>query len=146
DPQSLINRSRLDAVLVAVDHRWLRLERASLLSGAADRVKAAVDQLRAIVAGLRQHGGAPAILQTIPPAAQSLFGSFDLRLAGSPRSLVSEINRQIVTLAEETGSYLLDVAALAERVGTDRWFDPVQWYQYKLPFAAEFIDLYADAL
>ena len=49
-------------------------------------------------------------------------------------------------LARETGSIILDVAALAERIGTDAWFDPVQHFAYKLPFAAECALAYADLL
>ena len=144
DPDSGINRAGLDAVLVAVDHRWLNLDKAGIEDVPADRVAAAIQRLRAVVEGLRAHGNAPAILQTLPVPPQMLFGSFDRRVAGSVRSLVEEVNRRIVALTQETGSYLLDVAALAEQVGTGHWFDPVQWAAYKLPFSADCFPVYAD--
>jgi len=66
--------------------------------------------------------------------------------AGSPRSMIDEVNRQIVALTEEHGHYLFDVASLAERVGVVNWFSATNWNLYKLPFAVEFGPLYADAI
>jgi FkbH-like protein len=146
DPFSQINRERLDAVLIAIDHRWLKIDRADFVTGRGERVQSALEQLRAVVQSLRSHGGAAAILQTIPAPPQTLFGSFDRRVQGSVRAMVDDLNREIVTLADDTGSYVLDVAALAERVGTDLWFDPVHWVSYKLPFSAECFPIYADML
>jgi FkbH-like protein len=146
DPASDINRGRLDAVLVAVDHRWLNLDRPDLLSRPGERAQSAVDRLRTVVQCLRSHGGAAAILQTVPVPPQALFGSYERRAPGSVRAMVDDVNRAIVALAEDTGSYVLDVAALADRVGTDLWFDPVHWVSYKLPFSAECFPIYADML
>src|SRR5690606_22185171 len=98
------------AVLVAVDHRWLNLDKVGIEDIPAERIAAAIQRLRSVVEGLRAHGNAPAILQTLPVPPQMLFGSFDRRVAGSVRSMVEEVNREIVALTQETGSYLLDVA------------------------------------
>ena len=146
NPGSEINAAGLDAVLVAVDHRWLNLHRTDLAQAPGERVAAATERLRVIVASLRAHGGAPAILQTLATPPESLFGSFDWRVRGTVRAMIAEANAAIVALAQETGCYLLDVAGLAERVGTDHWFDPVQWVSYKLPFAADCMPAYADML
>jgi FkbH-like protein len=146
DPESPINTTKLDAVLLAVDHRWMNLDRPYLSDGKPPAPAAAVQQLRAIVEALRTHGGAPAILQTVPVFHQVSFGSYDRRVRGTLRAMIEDVNRGIVSLAEETGSYLLDVASLAERVGTDLWFDPVQWAGYKLPFSANCFPIYADFL
>ena len=146
DPGADIHRQRPNAVLVAVDHRWLQLHRPELDGGEEAVLNAAIGLLRTVIGKLREHGGTPAILQTIPVPPQWLFGSLDRRLRGSQRWMIEEANSYIVALCEETGSYLLDVAALAERIGTDRWFDPVQWNLYKLPCAADLFDIYADML
>jgi len=146
DPASDVNRGGLDAVLIAVDHRWLNLDRAELTASPGDRERNALEKLRTVVQSLRSHGGAAAILQTVPAPPQALFGSYDRSIPGSVRAMVDDINRRIVALAEETGSYVLDVAALAERIGTDVWFDPVHWVSYKLPFSAECFPIYADFL
>lgn len=146
DPTSKVNTARLDAVLIAVDHRWLDLNRASLSESPKGRVDAAVQRLRVIVESLRLHGRAAAILQTVPVPPHALFGSYDRRFAGSIRAMLDEANRRIAALAEETGSYILDVAGLAERVGTDLWFDPVQWVTHKLPCSPECLPIYAEML
>lgn len=146
NPASSINTTKLDAVLVAVDHHWMGLDQVKLGEKPEDRVANAAQRLRSVVDGLRQHGGGPAILQTVPVPPQSLFGSYDRRVRGTLRAMIEQVNIEIVALAEQTGSYLLDAAALAERAGTDRWFDPVRWAAYKLPFAAECFAAYADSL
>lgn len=145
DPESAINRAGLDAVLVAVDHRWLKLDRTEFAGDASARVTDALQRLRDVVDALRRHG-ALAILQTIPVPPQSLFGSYDRRWAGSVRAMVEAFNRDLIVMAGETASTVLDVGALAERIGTDLWFDPVHWVAYKLPFAAECFPIYADIL
>ncbi len=136
DPASEINTAKLDAVLVAVDHRWLGLERPDFAEPAAFRAAVAVDRLRAVGQSLLAHGSAP-IFQTVPAPPETLFGSFDRRVGASVRTAIDAINGQIAALADETGGYLLDVASLAERIGADRWFDPLQWAAYKLPFSAD---------
>ncbi|HEX3653030.1 MAG TPA: HAD-IIIC family phosphatase [Rhizomicrobium sp.] len=144
DPASLVNTARPDAILVAVDHRWLRLDGPVLDRDAAQVVAVQMAQLAEIVRALQNHSGASAILQTLPIPSMPLFGSFDRRVRGSLRGIIDDANRALGSLAENTGSYLLDVAALAEQIGTDRWFDPVQWAAYKLPFSADCVPIYAD--
>ncbi|MEP6966697.1 MAG: HAD-IIIC family phosphatase [Pseudomonadota bacterium] len=143
DPMSEVNAAKADAVLLVVDHRWLQIDRPRLGDG-ADQVSGAIRRLDDVVKALRQNGGGPAIIQTIAVPPTALFGSFERRVSGSVRSMVEEINRLIVDLADRTQSYILDAAALAERVGTDLWFDPVQWAAYKLPFSSEVAPAYAD--
>lgn len=144
DPQSTVNDGSLDAVLIATDHRWFNLVRPALSEAARSGALDGIDVLRAAVSGLRQHGGAPVILQTVPIPNMPLFGSYERRVQGSLRNLLEELNTAIACLAEETGSYLLDVQALAAAVGADVWFDPAQWQLYKLPFSAECNPIYAD--
>lgn len=146
DPTSDMNRAKADAVLLAVDHRWLQLDRPHLSDDAAAHVATAVDRLEAVVMAIRENGGGTAILQTLPIPPGALFGNLDRRARGTVRWMVEEANHRLVDLADRTGAYLLDVAALAERVGTDLWFDPVQWGAYKLPFASVVAPAYADLL
>jgi FkbH-like protein len=146
DPTSQINAERLDVVLLAVDHHWLNLDRPSLGPGAVARVDAALEQLTAAVEALQANGGAAPILQTVVAPPYALFGSYDRRVPGTVRWMIEEANRRIAELAARTGGYLLDTAALAERVGLDAWFDPVQWAAHKLPFASRWNAAYADML
>ncbi|SEQ37265.1 D-glyceryl-ACP synthase [Faunimonas pinastri] len=143
DPSSETNNAGLDAVLVAVDHRWLQLDR-SRLGGGDEQSAAALEQLRTVVTALRGNRAAPPILQTVPVPPSPLFGSYERRVRGTIRTMIEDVNRGILDLADETGCTVLDTAALAERIGTDLWFDAVQWGAYKLPFAAEAGPAHAD--
>lgn len=146
DPGSDINRAGLDGILLAVDHRWLKLDQPDLTDGAGRRVEDALDRMRAVVGGLQAASGAAVILQTLACPPDELFGSLDVRVAGSVRAMIDRANAGLVALAGETACYLLDVAGLAARIGSDRWFDPVQWVSYKLPFSAEVVPAFADRL
>ena len=144
DPESLINTARCDAVLVALDARGLPLA-ASLGDAETARhtVDAALGQLNAIRRGLSQNG-ALCILQTLPRPVESLFGSFDSALPGTSRRLIDDLNRALAENVLGSQDLLLDVAHLAETVGLARWHDPKLWNLAKLPFASDFLPLYAE--
>lgn len=146
DAGSMINSARLDATLLAVDHRWLQLNALASADEAEHRIEAAVDRLFGIADALRHSNGAAVIMQTLATPPEPLFGSYDVRVAGSLRSSIANINRRIVTKTGEAGFYLFDTAALAERIGTNAWFDPVQWVSYKSPISAHCTRIYADHL
>jgi FkbH-like protein len=144
-PESRVNRARPDAVLLALDHRGLPL---SAPLGDAAVANAAVGEAVAFVGGirdaLRRNGGARAIVQTLPPPAETLFGSFDRAIAGTPRSLIGAFNAALVESLASTDDVLFDVAALAETVGLANWHSPKQWNVAKLSFDARMLPLYAD--
>jgi FkbH-like protein len=146
NPASTVNAAECDAVLLAFDHRWLKLDRPQLSDDAAQARVAESLELVASVCGALKRGGATPILPVLAAPPEPLFGSLDRRVPGSPRAMIDAVNAGLTRLAREQGCYLLDVAALAERVGATSWFSPTQWNLYKLPFAAEFNTLYADAL
>ena len=145
DPASTINTAKCDAVLLAVDHRWLGLT-AFTPQGSAAKIESARARLEQAVRAIAAASGAPCILQTVPVPPAEAFGSYERRVRGSVRAMVDEINAEIVKLADETGSYVFDAAALAERCGTELWFDPQRWNLYKLPFAVKCSGIYADWL
>ena len=147
DPASSLRRERLDAVLVAVDHRGLALDSAPGDRVAADSaVETALVHLDRVRDGLREGCGAPCLLQTLPRPPEPLFGSLDLQVAGSARHAVDRFNRGLAERVHGSPDLLFDVAALAETVGLAAWLDPVYWHLAKLPFAPRFAPLYADAL
>jgi FkbH-like protein len=144
-PDSPINRARADAVLIALDHRGLNL-RCALGDPAAEQanIDDALELLTTIRQGLHLHGGAISIVQTVAPLPEGLFGSFDRVLPGTTRHMVDALNRAIVDSMSGTADILLDIAALAETVGLAHWHSPAQWNLAKLPFADDFVPLYAD--
>jgi len=144
-PYSRMNRARPDAVLLALDHRGVAL---SAPPGDAEASDGAVADAAAFVRrvrdALREHGGTRSIVQTIAPPAETLFGSFDRAIAGTPRSLTGAFNAALVDSLSGTDDVLFDVAALAETVGLANWHSPKQWNVAKLSFDARMLPLYAD--
>ena len=144
-PDSVINRARPDAVLIAVDVRYLPLQATpGSRDAASETVQATVKHLQAIREGIRRNSGAISMVQTLAPLPESLFGSLDRVLPGSPRQLIDAVNRGLAESVFGTEDVLVDVAALAETVGLAEWHSPVQWNLAKLPFADELVPLYAD--
>jgi FkbH-like protein len=145
DPNSPVNASRCDAVLLALDHRGLPLDGAA--SGSVEQedaqVDAAIGYLASIRSGVRSNGGAISIVQTIARPPESLFGSFDRIVAGTWARLADSFNRRLAASVEQ-GDVLLDTAGIAETVGLANWHDPTQWNLAKLPFASRFLPLYGD--
>jgi FkbH-like protein len=137
DPESLINRSKCDAVLLALDARALPLQAEKSTLGAVEMV----DRFRE---ALRRNSGTTCIVQTLAALPESLFGSADRRIAATPRNLVDTFNRELIARLEGTPDILFDVATLAETIGLARWHSPAQWNLAKLPFADAYIPLYAD--
>jgi FkbH-like protein len=144
-PDSVINRAKPDAVLVAVDLRYLPVQ--STLGNreaAAAAVSSVLHHFQAIREGVRNNSGAISILQTLAPPPESLFGSFDRVLPGAPRQLIDAVNCGLAESVYGTEDVLIDVSAIAETVGLAQWHSPAQWNMAKLPFADELVPLYAD--
>lgn len=146
DPAATLAQAKCDAILVALDVHGVVLKAAPGDEQAATAaVEAAVAQLAVVRDGLRRNTGATVLVQTIARHPEGLFGSYDFRLPGTPRWMVERYNRAIAdSLAAD--EILVDVAALAENVGLDRWHDPVQRHVAKLPFAQEMVPVYADTV
>lgn len=145
-PDSLINTSNCDAVLLVVDHRWLQLDRPALAEGSADsRVNSAFQRIKTVADGLRKCG-APTILPILATPADYLFGHMDRRLAGTPRSMIKRFNDLVLDYAGSAGHYVLDVDSIAQQVGVSNWFSAIAWNLYKVPFAPEFGPLFADSI
>jgi FkbH-like protein len=144
-PDSVINRARPDAVLIAVDVRYLPLQATpGSKEAASETVQETLSHFQATRDGIRRNSGAISMLQTLAPLPEGLFGSLDRVLPGAPRQLVDAVNRGLAESVLGTEDVLVDVAALAETVGLAEWHSPVQWNLAKLPFADEWVPLYAD--
>lgn len=144
DPASSLKLAKPDVVLVAVDHRWLGLDRPALQGDAEDRVQAAVDRLHAVASAVVEVVGATPMLSTIPAPALPLFGAYDRRHPGTVRSMIGAFNGRLPELCSEMSALLLDPASVAESVGLAKWFDDGMYALYKLPFWAEAVPLYCD--
>jgi FkbH-like protein len=145
NPDSQVNQSKPDAVLLALDYRALPLR---LTPGDAAASSAtctlALDYLRSLQAGIKANGGATCIFQTFAAPPETLFGSLDRALPGTSRYLIDSINRQLTELARAEGDLVLDVAGLAETVGLADWHGTHQWNLAKFSFTEEFVPFYAE--
>ena len=144
-PDSSINRAKPDAVLVALDMRGLPMRATpGDLAAARATVEASIGFLSSIRTGFGQNSGAICILQTLAPAPESLFGSFDRAVPGTARDLAERFNRELTDSIPGTQDLLLDVARLAATVGLAEWHSPAQWNLAKLPFSDTYVPLYAE--
>ena len=145
DPSSATNEFRPDLVLLAVDHRWMGLDRPHL-DGHERAIERGLGMLFEAARGFRDHARAAPVLPLLAPPPAALFGNFDRRVAGSISTLIDKANQSILDFVSAEGGYVLDVGAIAARVGLDRWFDPVAWSAHKAPFASAFNAIFADRL
>jgi FkbH-like protein len=144
-PDSVINKAKPDAVLIAVDLRYPPLRATpGNKEAASDAVQETLHHFQAIRDGIRQNSGAISILQTLAPLPEGLFGNLDRVLPGAPRQLIDAVNLGLVESIRGTEDVLVDVAAIAETVGLANWHSPTQWNLAKLPFADGLVPLYAD--
>jgi FkbH-like protein len=141
DPRHQLYQFNPHAVLLALTWRVFPLfapATSSNTSGAGvEKLKAEVELIRET---LKQNSNIALIVQTIPQAPLSLFGSLDRRTAGTVRRTIDDFNAWLFT----TDLPVIDTASLAEMVGLATWHDNGQWHWAKLPFSQNLIPLYAD--
>jgi FkbH-like protein len=144
DPDSGMNQSKPNAILLAIDARGLPLRPGLDEDEARASVSASLDFVAKLVSAFRTNAGAACIVQTLAPAPESLFGNFDARFPGSMRSLCASFNSGLIASLNGSPDVVFDVAGLAETVGLAAWHSPKQWNVGKLAFDARYLPLYAD--
>ena len=144
-PDSRVNRSKPDAVLLALDYRALPLMLSLGDTEASHQsVFGVMGYLQALRDGIKTNSNAVCIFQSFAPPVETLFGSLDRALPGTPRSLIDCINRELASYVSGSGDVLLDIAALAETVGLADWHNTKLWNMGKFAFSDELIPLYTD--
>lgn len=147
DPSSEVRSAGLDMALVASDARLLGLDQAAGSAEAASaKVEAAFQRIRLIADSLRPSVASAILVQTVAPALEPLFGSFDRAEPSSPFAMVSALNRRIAEWAAQGAVILVDIARLAATVGIEHWDDPRHWHASKLSFTPAAIPVYADVV
>ncbi|HTA64297.1 MAG TPA: HAD-IIIC family phosphatase, partial [Xanthomonadaceae bacterium] len=144
-PDSVINRAKPDAVLLAIDYRALPLRSKSGSPEAAeDTVRQCLAYIETVRSGLQANSDAVCILQTFASPPEQLFGSFDRALPGTRRNIIDRVNLGLTQAIFGTRDIVLDAGGLAETVGLANWHSPTQWNLAKLPFSNSYLPLYAD--
>ena len=145
-PDSSVNSAKPDAVLFALDYHTLPLKFCAGDGAASNAsVEAAVGYLQMLRTAIKTNCGALCIFQNFPAPPENLFGNLDRALPGTQRHLIDSINRKLAESVFTSGDVLFDVARLAEVVGLADWHNLRSWNIAKIPFAEEFVPLYADA-
>jgi FkbH-like protein len=144
-PDSTVNRSKPDAVLIAIDYRGLPIRPTPGRAEEAEaRIHEALGFLDTIRAGIKSNGNSLCIFQTLAAPPETNFGSLDRVLPGTMRHLIDGINRGIGEAVLGTEDVVLDVATIAETVGLHEWHCPRQWNLGKFPFSDTYLPLYAE--
>ncbi|MBF0176682.1 MAG: HAD-IIIC family phosphatase, partial [Magnetococcales bacterium] len=143
-PGSTLRNARLDALLLALDHRGLPFSRDPLADEGPDE-DAPLRHLELIAAGFQAGSQPPTLIfQTLPPPPEPLLGHLDCRIPATLLRRIAAFNAGLRERVAGGPHLILDVERLAATVGLERWFDPVQWHWAKLPFAPHLLPLYAE--
>ncbi|MFV0277946.1 MAG: HAD-IIIC family phosphatase [Parahaliea sp.] len=144
-PNSRMNTSGLDAVLIALDHHAYPMAANSLASASpgADAASAFAF-LQELRDNFHRHSSTVCLVQSLATPAISLLGGLDARMEGLLRREIAGFNRLLADSIEDSVDVLLDVASLAHSVGVENWFDERDWYLSRTPIASTMFALYAD--
>ena len=104
----------------------------------------AVAELRGLWRRAKEDFDATVMQQSILDVTESLFGSHDRLVAGSPKRVVGRLNEKLIEAIAEEGVLLLDIAAASARDGLDAWFDVTRWLQGKIEIAPQSAGQYGD--
>jgi len=144
-PDSLVNRSTPDAVLLAIDYRGLPIRGAGGSAEAgAGAVNASIGYLQCVREAVKRNSKALCVFQTVSAPPETLFGNMDGVHPGSLRRIIDGVNTGIGEIVRGSTDVVIDVAHIASTVGLGDWHSPNEWNAAKMPFSNAFIPLYAD--
>ncbi len=145
DPNSKLNQSELDAVLLALDYRAYSFSANALtMTNSEHDYGDALNFLKQIRNAFFDNSGVVCITQTLANPPMSLTGSYDIQKKGMIRKEIMDFNSALVAEINSSADVLLDVNSIASLVGESNWFDERQWYMSRVPIANQYIPLYSD--
>ena len=135
----------LDAVLVILDESAFQSSRLLLNAAAEDEaVREAERLVSAIADAARSKTGCPAIIATLPPPLQ--IASAETATPGSSARFRLRVNLMLADGGAQGRWLIWDQAALAARVGLERWLDPISFHSAKVPFSIRACPQAADSI
>jgi len=129
-------------VLLSIDARYAF----QMANGDVSRT---LSELRNIWSIVQSDMGATVIQQKFLPIFPDILGNSEHHLPSSPQSFISNLNREILPVGDETGVLFLDVAKYSGVAGINHWYDPALWHRSKQeihPDAAPIFGEYAARL
>lgn len=145
DPTSDLRTFGAEIALIAETPQSLGLTRSFIDAASGDAaVQGAVANLTAMVTGLQTAGIRTVVLQTLPLPADPWAGHLDARAAGSLAAQIAAVNRAMADLCDSHAAVLFDADALSGLVGRSNWHDMALWHRAKVPFALDYVPLYAE--
>ena len=134
-PDSKIISTQPNAIMLALDHRGYEGLQSGIKGSAGD----AIEYFKALRDSFRQRFQGTLMFQTVPRPPEQLFGSLDAKLEQTQRGRIDRFNHDIADIIRDSSDVLLDLAGLAHGLGTQNWFDDMQWHLAKLPFAQQYV-------
>jgi FkbH-like protein len=143
DPNSSINASKPEVVLIFFDYRAFFSSTESALPGSEISAKQIADQILLLAKSFRDNCGATIAIATLAHPPGVTFGNFDRLQENSLRHTLIEINNRLVAGLSQ-GDMVLDVESLVSNIGGSIWFDTRQWNHGKFPFSLNCIPIFSD--
>lgn len=147
NPNSDINKTCPDGVLIALDYRGLpffETDKHQSNSPLNSSTESAINYLNMIADGFSKNGIDTILVQNVVPPPLFQFGNLDSQVAESLRGQIIRFNQDLAQLCRDKGWFLFDLESIADLVGLERWHDPVKWHMAKLPFDPIFAPLFGD--
>jgi FkbH-like protein len=92
----------------------------------------------------RQAFQCAVVQQAVMPSFAPVLGNQEHRLAGSPASLVDQVNAALPAAAADEGVSVLALDAFAREQGLRRWYDAGLWYRAKQEVHPAMSPLYGE--
>ncbi|MEV8468143.1 HAD-IIIC family phosphatase, partial [Fluviibacterium sp. DFM31] len=145
DPGSALRGFGAEMALIAETPQSLGLTRSFIDAASGEAaVASATATLTALVEGLQGAGIKTVILQTLPLPADPWAGQYDRRAKGALAAQIAAVNDAMVDLCDSHAAVLFDAEALSALVGRANWHDAGLWHRAKVPFALDYVPLYAE--
>ena len=145
NPDSGLYQFRPDVVLLA--HCTQALRGRYYGNGGGDFLRQSSEQITGLWSTIQTRCSARIVQCNFPLPYERQFGHFDLKVAHSLYSSVSELNMRLAEAAREQGNVLLcDVEALSSTIGRKYWFDDRLWNMSKAFCRLEYLPQVAQAL
>ncbi|WP_342710226.1 HAD-IIIC family phosphatase [Bradyrhizobium sp. B124] len=140
ESDSKVIKSEPNAILLALDHRAYE----DLQFGITGSVENAVAYFNTLRDAFRQRYKGTLIFQTVACPPEQLFGSLDAKLELTQRGRIQRFNQDVGETLRQSPDVIFDVCGLAQNLGVQNWFNAAQWHIAKLPFAQQYVPIYAD--